>query len=80
MQSIETTIGTIRAGDRIVISGVCKEEWSRSVVRIHKTYLTVVGGIKFDIDTLTSRECSEHKILRVVDRMARHYGEFTERY
>jgi len=75
MNSIKTTIGTIHCGDKIVISGMLKDEWTRSVIQITKSYIKVVGGIKFDLDTLTSRECSAHKIIRVTDRMARWYGE-----
>jgi hypothetical protein len=67
MKAITTKLGTIRTGDKVSISGVIKAEWTRTVIEVNPRYIKVVGGIKFDIDTLVSRECSAHRITEVLD-------------
>jgi len=67
MQAINTVHGIIRVGDRVAISGMVKDEWTRMVVEITPKYIKVAGPIKFDLDTLRSRECWNHRITGVCD-------------
>lgn len=67
MQAINTIYGTIRIGDKVSISGIVKDEWTRTVVEITPRYIKVAGPIKFDLDTLRSRECYQHRITGVID-------------
>lgn len=67
MKTINTIYGIIRVGDKVSISGIVKDEWTRTVVEITPQYIKVAGPIKFDLDTLRSRECWQHRITGVID-------------
>lgn len=67
MRAINTIHGIIRVGDRVSISGNIKDEWTRTVIEINPRYIKVAGPIKFDLDTLRSRECYQHRITGIVE-------------
>jgi hypothetical protein len=65
MTAINTEIGTVQVGDKVTVSGIVKESWTRTVIEVTPRYIKVVGPIKFDARTLVSRECSSHKIIGI---------------